>query len=97
MSLQLARPQSIKIIRKPEVLSITGLSRTTHQTRISEGLMPPPISIGARAVGFIFSEIQTVLAARSIGKSDDEIKDIVKSLLKQRQTSANALLATLAA
>ena len=88
MSLQLVKPQSIKIIRKPEVLSITGLSRTTHQTRINDGLMPPPISLGERAVGFLEHEIQAVISAMAAGKSKDDLRALVNYLVEQRQQAA---------
>jgi prophage regulatory protein len=47
------------ILRLPQVKSSTGLSRSTIYLRISEGSFPKPISLGARAVGWIDSEIQT--------------------------------------
>jgi prophage regulatory protein len=83
---------NLKVIRKPEACNLAGISNTSLFEQTKSGLFPPPISIGARAVGFIWHEIQTVIAARSIGKSDDEIRLIVKALIKQRETSANALL-----
>lgn len=88
MSLQLVKPQSIKIIRRPEFLSTTGLSKTTGQTRINEGLMPPPISLGERAVGFLEHEVQAVLSAMAAGKSKADIRALVNYLVDQRQQSA---------
>jgi prophage regulatory protein len=87
----------LKVIRKPEVCNLAGISNTSLFEQTKSGLFPPPISIGARAVGFISHEIQTVLAARSVGKSDDEIRQIVKALIKQRETSTNDLLKHLVA
>jgi prophage regulatory protein len=87
----------LKVIRKPEACKQYGLKYTSVSELIKAGLFPPPISIGARAVGFISHEIQTVLAARSVGKSDDEICQIVKALIKQRETSTNDLLKHLVA
>jgi prophage regulatory protein len=37
------------------------------------------------------------MSARAAGKSDDEIRQIVKALIKQRETSANDLLKQLVA
>lgn len=88
---------NLKVIRKPEACELSGLSNTGLFNQTKAGVFPPPISLGARTVGFIAHEVQIVLAARSIGKSEIEIKGIVQSLLKQRQDSANALLAKLAA
>ena len=46
------------ILRLPAVKSRTGLSRSTIYLRIKEGTFPTPISLGARAVGWIDSEIE---------------------------------------
>lgn len=88
---------NLKVIRKPEACNLAGLSNTSIFEQTKAGMFPPPISLGARAVGFISHEVQAVIAARSVGKSDSEIKDIVKSLVKQREQSANDLLKHLAA
>lgn len=45
------------ILRLPAVKARTGLSRSTIYLRISEGAFPKPVSLGARAVGWISSEI----------------------------------------
>jgi len=47
--------------------------------------MPSPISLGgARAVGWINHEIQTVLSAFCAGKSREEIKQLVSELIAKR-------------
>ena len=42
-----------KILRLPTVLDRTGLSRSTVYQRVTEGRFPRPVSLGARAVGWI--------------------------------------------
>ena len=42
-----------KILRLPVVLDRTGLSRSTVYLRVTEGRFPRPVSLGARAVGWI--------------------------------------------
>ena len=49
------------ILRLPAVKARTGLSRSTIYLRISEGTFPKPISLGARAVGWLESEIDSWL------------------------------------
>jgi len=79
----------IRILRKPEVLTLTGFKKSTLYTRINEGLMPPPISLGgARAVGWIDHEIQTVLLAFCADKSPEEIKRLVTNLVAKRSELA---------
>ncbi|MDO6839485.1 AlpA family phage regulatory protein [Paraglaciecola chathamensis] len=88
---------NLRVIRKPEVCNLAGMSNTSLFEQTRAGIFPPPISLGARAVGFFMHEVQAILAARSVGKSDDDIKLIVKALIKQREQSANDLLKHLAA
>ncbi|NRA56049.1 MAG: AlpA family phage regulatory protein [Gammaproteobacteria bacterium] len=46
-----------KIIRLPEFMDCYGLSKSTIYKRISDGLLPKPISLGARAVGWPANEV----------------------------------------
>ncbi|MEH6473612.1 MAG: AlpA family phage regulatory protein [Halopseudomonas sp.] len=75
----------LKIQRKPETLSRYGLARSTFHTRINEGLIPPPISLGERAVGFAAHETDQVLAFMMAGKSKEQIRTLVAHLIEQRQ------------
>jgi prophage regulatory protein len=52
------------LLRRKDVQSITGLSRSTIYFRIAEGSFPKPISLGSRAVGWLASEIEEWVAAR---------------------------------
>lgn len=75
----------LRIERKPETLSRYGLSRSTFHARIIDGLIPPPISLGDRAVGFPSHETDQVIAFMMAGKSKDEIRLLVEHLVEQRQ------------
>ena len=46
------------ILRLPAVKVRTGLSRSTIYLRVSQGSFPKPVSLGARAVGWVEAEIQ---------------------------------------
>lgn len=76
---------TLKLNRKPETLSKLGLSKSTFHTRINEGLFPPPISLGGRAVAWLESETDSVIAALAAGKSKAEIKTLVRFLIEQRK------------
>lgn len=80
--------QQLKVIRIKEVLRSTGFTKSTFYTRINDGLMPKPISLGERASGYLEHEIQEVLTSMAAGKSTDEIKALVISLSQQRQQAA---------
>jgi prophage regulatory protein len=51
-----------KILRLPIVLDRTGLSRSTVYQRVTEGRFPRPVSLGARAVGWIETEVEEWIA-----------------------------------
>ena len=52
------------ILRRKQVEARTGLARSTMYDRIKAGTFPAPVSLGAKAVGWIESEIDAWLNAR---------------------------------
>jgi len=52
------------IYRLPQVKQRTGLSRSTIYALIKCGQFKAPISLGARAVGWLSSDVDEFLAAR---------------------------------
>ena len=61
-----------KVLRLPKVKEATGLSRSAIYLKISKNLFPTPISLGARAVGWLESEItdwitQQIKISRQMG------------------------------
>lgn len=74
-----------QIIRKPEACKMAGFSNSTLYNRYKEGLWPTPISLGARAVGFVNSECEAVLDAMIAGQSSEQIKALVSELIAQRK------------
>lgn len=75
----------LNIIRLFEVAKRFGLAKSSTHDRIFRGLIPPPISLGGRAKGYVESEINTVLKAMISGKTETEIKMLVLELVQQRQ------------
>jgi len=73
------------ILRLPTVKIETGLSRSTIYLRIKDGTLPPPISLGARAVGWPSNEIAAINKARIAGRSNDEIRTLVAELKLARK------------
>ncbi|MFH1356625.1 MAG: AlpA family transcriptional regulator [bacterium] len=72
------------ILRLPDVMAITGLSRSTMYLYVQQGLFPKPVKLGVRAVGWPAHEIAEVNAARIAGKSSHEITSLVKQLMINR-------------
>lgn len=75
---------SLFILRLPDVKRSSGLSRSTIYLRITQGLMTKPISLGGRAVGWPANEVNEINLARVAGKSDDEVRALVASLMDAR-------------
>ncbi len=65
-----------------------GISHSAWYDWRQRGLLPPGIRLGARTVVYPSSEIAAVVAARSEGQTDDEIKALVIQLVAARQVTA---------
>ncbi|MCX5748077.1 MAG: AlpA family phage regulatory protein [Proteobacteria bacterium] len=76
--------RSLSILRLPEVKAKTRLCRSTIYAQVADGLFPPGFSLGARAVGWIESEVDAVLAARMAGADEREIKKLILELVAAR-------------
>ena len=68
------------ILRLPSVKSESGLSRSTLYLRITQGLWTKPISLGGRSVGWPASEVTALNTARIAGKTDEDVRALVRSL-----------------
>lgn len=79
---------SSAILRRKQVQSRIGLSRSTLYLRIAEGTFTKPVSLGARAVGWPAHEVAALNAARIAGKPDAEIRALVTQLEVARKTGA---------
>lgn len=82
--MNMAQNIQIKLNRKPEVLEQLGFKKSTLHTRIKEGLMVPPVSLGGRSVAWPEHELQAILRAMCAGKKPDEIKALVTELVAKR-------------
>jgi prophage regulatory protein len=56
--------RSARVLRLPEVMTRVGLSRSTIYLRMNQGTFPKAISLGARACGWVESEIDAWLKFR---------------------------------
>jgi len=82
--IKMKRTAYLQVERKPAVLQRIGLSRSTLNSKIKEGLWCPPISLGARAVGFLEHETDELIAAHIRGCSPDQLRELVKNLVAER-------------
>ncbi|HEV2681736.1 MAG TPA: AlpA family phage regulatory protein [Rhodanobacter sp.] len=56
-----------RIVRMPEAIRRSGLSRATIYRRIPAGGFPPAVSLGGKCIGFRESEICAWIASRGQG------------------------------
>lgn len=79
---------NLRIERGPDLYGHNGragVSRSPFFARVRAGLWTKPVLIGKRASGWPSHEIDALLAAQIAGKSDDEIRELVKQLHAARQ------------
>ena len=72
--------ETYAILRLPEVLRLRGRGKTAHYSDIEEGLFTRSVAIGTRAVGWPEHEVIQLNRARIAGKTDEEIRALVKDL-----------------
>ncbi|WP_343611084.1 AlpA family transcriptional regulator [Novosphingobium sp.] len=65
MSANLSPDTAMAILRRPQVESMTGLSRSSIYRMMNAGTFPKPLRLGAQAVGWIEGEIRDWIAALS--------------------------------
>jgi prophage regulatory protein len=69
----------------PQVSALRGgESRSTNRRRINDGLFTKPVALGPRAKAWPEHEVLEINAALIRGASDDEIRQLVRDLEKQR-------------
>ena len=82
--MNLSREVEFTILRRKTVQLRTGYSRSTIYLRITQGLWPKPVRLGARAVGWPANEVAAINEARIAGWSDAKIRALVAELVAQR-------------
>lgn len=75
----------ILLIRKDVARKSYACGKTLFQQKINEGLVPPPIKLGLRAVAFYEHEVNATLAVTIAGYSNEQIKDFVRGLVTKRK------------
>ncbi|MFZ2737159.1 MAG: AlpA family phage regulatory protein [Burkholderiaceae bacterium] len=81
----------MSIFRMPTVKVETGhKSHASIYNAIKAGLFTKPVQIGQRSVGWPSDEVQAINAARIAGKSEAQIRELVKVLHAKRTELATA-------
>lgn len=64
-----------KILRLPEVINRTGLSRSSIYSYIGRNLFPRPIGLGIRSVGWHSSDIESWIESRQLRSDSHTISN----------------------
>jgi len=56
-----------RLYRMPEVCDRIGLGRSSIYAYVADGIFPPPVRIGARAVAWRASDIAAFIDSRAVG------------------------------
>ena len=84
----------LKMLRLPKVKEKTGRdANSTIYQDVENELITKPVNIGPRASGWPEHEIDVIVAARISGKSDDEVRQLVKELMGKRKSLLTDILA----
>jgi prophage regulatory protein len=54
----------MRLLKRPEVESKTGISRAAIYAKILQGTFPKPVKLGAKAVAWVESEVDQFCADR---------------------------------
>ena len=77
--------------RRAYVLERFAIGDSNLRLQIEDGLMPPPVSIGPRAVAWILHELDAVLAAIVAGKSAEFIRALIRRFVDLRKDAGEEL------
>jgi prophage regulatory protein len=81
----------MQILRMPAVKGKAGhRSDASIYNAIRDGLFTTGVAIGQRAKGWPDYEVDAIITARIAGKSDDQIRELVKALHAKRTEMATA-------
>lgn len=72
------------LLKDTEVGARLGMARSTTWDRVRDGTLPPPIRRGSKWSRWPSDEIDRIEAAIVAGKSDDELRELVRELVAAR-------------
>ncbi|MFT4047934.1 MAG: AlpA family phage regulatory protein [Solimonas sp.] len=77
------------LCRFPELSACIGLGRTQIYSLIRDGLLMPPVRLGAQSVAWPSDEVDTYVKAKIRGASNDELRALVARLVAARATAGS--------
>jgi len=80
----------IKFLRLPQVIERTASSRSVIYASVKVGLFPPPIKLAPQSSAWVEHELDELLRARFSGKTNSEIRALVKRLIEARSLESTS-------
>jgi prophage regulatory protein len=81
--------------RLPDLIRNERVSRTTIFTRVKSGVLPPPVSLGDRALGWPAHELAALRRARVAGMDENTLRALVRRMVEARAAEALRIKAEL--
>lgn len=81
-----------RFLRDPEIRAKIGLARSTEHNLAAAGLFPKRIAFSAGVSVLFEDEVDSVMAARAGGATDDEMRQLVAAIHAAREERKTALL-----
>lgn len=75
------------LLRLPEVIRLSGYSRSMLYALISQGLYPKPVKISERAVAWPSQEVERMVLAVMAGRSSEHRRALVTTIESNRMAS----------
>ena len=75
------------LLRLPEVMRLSGYSRSMLYSLISQGLYPKPLKIGERAVAWPSDEVEQMARAVISNKTSEQRRELILNLEAKRGAS----------
>ena len=76
--------RKLVFMRPAQVAEALGVSKSTVYKQAADGLLPKFIRIGRRATAWPALELSQIFEARASGASNDEVRELVASLMAAR-------------
>jgi prophage regulatory protein len=75
---------NLSIVRLPGVERETGNRHSAIYLGVQRETITPPVSAGGRSKGWLEYELAAILTARAAGATDDDLRPLVRGLIKAR-------------
>ena len=75
----------LSLERTKQILQRYPVQRTKFYEDLNAGLFPPGVALGPRSVAWPSHEIDAIISARVAGKTEDQIRELVKQLTAARK------------